>query len=146
MAKDADWDEVKKKRILTIADIETIRSRITLLSQEVDKLPKKIRFDSAHDGERLVELNYEKKRFLDCIKIFTYNIEKRMCDLLSNYYDKKKETWLALAMIIRRGAYVKLEGGVLTVKLRRFINSEIDYAARHLCEDLNKMSRPLRLI
>ena len=138
MAKQASWDEIKKKRILTIADIESIRSRITLLNQEIDKHPEEIKFDEAH-GKKLLELNYEKKRFLDCIKVFTYNMEKKMCELLSHYYDKEKEIQPALAMIVRRGGNVKLEDGRLSVRLRRFKNLEIDYAARHLCEDLNKM-------
>ena len=42
-------------------------------------------------------------------------------------------------MIIKRGGDVKLEDGRLTVRLGRFMNPEIDYAARHLCEDLNQM-------
>ena len=75
----------------------------------------------------------------DCVKIFAYHMENKMCEILVNYYDKKKELWPALAMIIKRGAYIKLEQGKLTVKLRRFKNPEIDFAARRLCEDLNKM-------
>jgi len=35
---------------------------------------------------------------------------------------------------------VKLEEGRLQVTLRRFKDREIDYAARHLCEDLNGTS------
>ena len=140
MEKDAKWEEIRKKRILTIADIVSIRARINLLNIEIDKLPTEVRFDEAHSGKKLVELNYEKKRFLDCIKIFTYNMEKKMGELLSNYYDREKEIWPAVAMIVRRGAYVKLEHGKLRVQLRRFKNPEIDYAARHLCEDLNRMN------
>ena len=45
----------------------------------------------------------------------------------------------ALAMIVEQTGYVKLEGRQLEVTLRRFTNREIDYAARHLCEDLNGM-------
>ena len=45
----------------------------------------------------------------------------------------------ALAMMVERAGYVKLEEGQLLVTLRRFQNREIDYAARHLCEDLNRM-------
>jgi hypothetical protein len=140
MSKEANWDEVKKKRLMTIAEIESIRSRITLLEQELDNLPKEIRFDEAHDGKRIAEFDYEKKRFLDCIKVFTYNVGKQMCRLLLNHYDVKKEIYPALSMIVRRGGTVKLEGGELTVRLRKFMNPEIDYAARHLCEDLNRMN------
>ena len=42
-------------------------------------------------------------------------------------------------MMVERTGYVKLEGGRLQVTLRRFMDREIDYAARHLCEDLNSM-------
>lgn len=139
MEKEASWDEIKKKRILTIADVASTRSKITLLNQEIDKLPEKVRFDEAHDGKKLFEFNYEKKRFLDCIKVFTYNMENQMCKLLLNYYDVQKEIRPALAMIVKRGGDVKLEEGKLRVRLRRFKDSEIDYAARHLCGDLNKM-------
>ena len=138
MEKEANWDEIKKKRVLTMSEIESIRSQITLFSQEIDKLPEKVRFDEAH-GKKLLELNYEKKRFLDCIKVFTYNMEKQMCKLLLNYYDIKKEIYPALSMIVKRGGDVKLEQGRLRVRLRRFKNPEIDHAARRLCEDLNQM-------
>lgn len=109
-----------------------------MLDLEIDKHPKEIRFDEAH-GEKLVELNYERKRFLDAIKVFTYNIEKQTCKLLLNYYEVKKEIYPALSMIVKRGGFIKLDGRKLKVQLRRFRNSDIDYAARRLCEDLNKM-------
>ena len=138
MEKEAGWDEIKRKRILTMADIESIRSQITLLNLKIDELPEKVRYDDAY-GEKLLELSYEKKRFLDCIKVFTYNMENQMCKFLLNYYDIKKEIRPALAMMVKRGGDVKLEGGKLRVRLRRFKNPEINYAARHLCEDLNQM-------
>jgi hypothetical protein len=47
-------------------------------------------------------------------------------------------------MIVERTGYEKLEGGQLEVTLRRFTDREIDYAARHLCEDLNGM-RPVTM-
>ena len=67
-----------------------------------------------------------------------------MCRRLLKHYDWQKEVVPALAMIVERTGYVKLEGGQLEVTLRRFTDREIDYAARHLCEDLNGM-RPVTL-
>jgi len=136
----AGLEDLKKTKIQLLADIVGIDNEILLINQEIDKTPAKIRFDQANDGERLLKLNYEKKRFLDCIKIFVYNMEKKMCDLLVNYYDIKKELLSALSMIVDRGGHIKLERGQLRVQLRRFMNSEIDYAARHICEDLNRMN------
>lgn len=132
--------EIKRTEIEIFSEITTIKSQITLLNQEMDKLPKEVKFNEARDGTKLCELDYEKKRFLDCIKVFAYHMENKMCEILVNYYDKKKELWPALAMIIKRGAYIKLEQGKLTVKLRRFKNPEIDFAARHLCQELNQMN------
>ena len=109
------------------------------MSHELDGLPAEVPFDRAHRGKRLLKFNYEKKRFLDCIKIYTYNMEKKMCRLLLSHYDKKKEILPALSMIVGRGADIKLQRGTLEVVLRRFKNREIDYAARHLCEDINTM-------
>jgi transposase len=125
-------------------NIAVVESTILLTDQQLDKLPAKIRFDEAHAGERLLKLNHEKKRFLDCIKVFVCNLKAEMCRRLLKHYDWEKEVVPALAMIVERTGYVKLEGGQLEVTLRRFTDREIDYAARHLCEDLNGM-RPVTL-
>jgi len=84
--------------------------------------------------------DYGVKRFLDCIKVFPCNMQQQMCKILLNCYDKKKEIMPALAMILNRGGYIKLEHGSLKVRLRRFKNQEIDYAARRFCEELNAMA------
>ena len=125
-------------------DITVVESKILLADQQVDKLPTEIRFDLAHAGEKLLKLNHEKKRFLDGIKVFVCNLKAEMCRLLLKHYDWEKEVVPALAMIVERTGHVKLEGRQLEVTLRRFTNREIDYAARHLCEDLNGM-RPVTL-
>ena len=138
MNKGRTWRKIKKKHLMVIGDIESLNARITLLNLEIDKHPEKLRFDKAH-GKKLVEFNYERKRFLDAIKVFTYNMEKQMCKHLLNYYEVKKEIYPALSMIVKRGGFIKLEGRKLKVQLRRFKNPEIDYAARRLCKDLNKM-------
>jgi len=120
-------------------NIAVVESKILLTDQQLEKLPTEIRFDLAHAGEKLLKLNHEKKRFLDCIKVFACNLKAEMCRLLLKHYDWQKEVMPALAMIIERAGHVKLEGGRLEVTLRRFTNREIDYAARHLCQDLNGM-------
>lgn len=112
---------------------------LLLLSGELEPLPEKVRFDEAHDGEKLMALNYEKKRFLDCIKVFACNLTVAMCQMLLRYYDRRKEILPALSMILERSGEVSLQDGQLRVRLRRFRNPEIDYAARRLCEDLNRM-------
>jgi len=127
-----------------LESIAVTESAMLLLDQQLEKLPSEINFDEAHAGKKMLGLNYEKKRFLDCIKVFACNLKAQMCRLLLNHYDWEKELLPALAMIVERAGYVKLQDGRLLVTLRRFKNREIDYAARHLCEDLNGM-RPVTL-
>ena len=134
-----NWEEIKRKEIQLLEEIVRRENDILFLDQEVEGLPAKIPFDQAHRGRKLEKLNYEKKRFLDCIKIYAYNAQKSMCRLLLDHYDKEKELFPALSMIVERGGSLKLQGGQLRVRLQRFKNPEIDYAARGLCEDLNKM-------
>jgi transposase len=120
-------------------DITVVEGQILLADEQLDKLPSEVRFDEAHAGEKLLKLNHEKKRSVDCIKVFVCNLKSEMCRLLLEHYDWQKEVVPALAMIVERTGYVKLEGGRLEVTLRRFTDREIDYAARHLCEELNRM-------
>ena len=121
-----------KKEVLD--DIAVAASAILLTDQELDR---RIRFGGWR--KKLLRLNREKKRFLDCIKVFACNLQAQMCRLLLKHYDWRKEVVPALAMIVERTGYLKLERGRLEVTLRRFMDREIDYAARHLCEDLNAM-------
>jgi transposase len=115
-------------------------NELLLLNGRLDELPAQVRFDEAHDGRKLMALSYEKKRFLDCIKVFSANLTEAMCQMLLKYYDRRKEILPALSMIVERAGEVMLEGGQLRVRLRRFRDPEIDYAARRLCEDLNGMA------
>ncbi|MBI4708504.1 MAG: helix-turn-helix domain containing protein [Candidatus Omnitrophica bacterium] len=140
VSEEINWREVEEKKIKTLADIQTIKTQMSLIDLEIDKLPEKVKFDEAHKGTKLVEFDYEKKRFLDCIKIFSYTIQKKACEVLSKYYDNPKDVWQILGMIVRRGAEIKLKGNILTVKLKKFTNEVVEYAARHLCEELNEMA------
>jgi len=128
-----------RSRAEVLASITMKESEIFLTDLELDKLSAEIPFDEAHDGEKLLRLNHEKKRFLDGIKVFVCNLRAEMGRLLLKHYDRKKEIWPAVSMVVERGGCVKLEAGRLQVTLRRFKDREIDYAARHLCEDLNRM-------
>jgi hypothetical protein len=128
-----------RSRAEVLASITMTESAILLTDQALDKLSAEIPFDEAHGGEKLLRLNHEKKRFLDGIKVFVCNLRAEMGRMLLKHYDRKKEVWPAVSMIVERGGFVKLEEGRLQVTLRRFKDREIDYAARHLCEDLNRM-------
>jgi len=129
-----------RSRAEVLASITVTESQILLTDQELDKLSPAIPFDEAHGGEKLLRLNHEKKRFLDGIKVFVGNLRAEMGRMLLKHYDRKKEVWPAVSMIVERGGFVKLEEGRLQITLRRFKDREIDYAARHLCEELNRMS------
>lgn len=142
--KEADEErrlkEVKRTQIKLLQEIVSAENKILLIDLEIDSLPVKVRFDQAHGGRKLLKLDYEKKHFLDCIKVFSYNLQMKMGELLLNHYGKQKEILPTLSMILNRGGPVKLQGGVLRVRLGSFKNPEIDYAARCLCEDLNSMN------
>lgn len=139
-AKDeTNWQQIKSKEVPLLTEIVKRQNEMLFLDQEIEGLPVKLPYDQAHDGRKLEKLNYEKKRFLDCIKVYAYNAQKRMCNLLLEHYDKEKEILPALSMIVKRGGTVKLQSGRLRVRLKRFKNPEIDYAARGLFEDLNRM-------
>src|SRR2546429_4186222 len=71
-------------------DIAVIEGKILLADDQLEKLPSEIRFDEAHAGEKLLKLNHEKKRFLDCIKVFVCNSKAEMCRLLLKHYDRPR--------------------------------------------------------
>ncbi len=87
-----------------------------------------------------MKFNYDRKRALDCVKVFAYNMEKQMCRILLKHYTAKKEIYPVLSKMVKRGGDIKLEEGRLKVRLQRFSNPETDYTVRKLCEELNEMN------
>ena len=133
------WEQIRGQEVPLLTEIVSRENQMLFLNRELEGLPAKLPYDQAHGGRRLERLNYEKKRFLDCIKLYAYNAQRRMCELLLEHYEKQKEILPALSMIVKRGGSVRLQSGRLRVRLKRFKNPEIDYAARGLCEELNGM-------
>ena len=76
------WEEIKREETALIADIVKLQNDIFFIGEKIAQLPATIPYDRAHGGERLHRLNYEKKRFLDCIKVFSYNMQRKMCEIL----------------------------------------------------------------
>jgi hypothetical protein len=137
--KDPSWQELKEKNREIYTEIVSLQAQITLADVEIAKFPKEVPFNEAHNGKELVQLDYEKKRFLDSVKMFAYMMEKKMCSILSKYYENPDDIYVILSMIIRRGGDIKLERGRLMVRLKGFRNPEVGFAARHLCDELNQM-------
>ena len=133
------WEQIRGQEVPLLTEIVTRENQMLFLDRELEGLPAQLPYDQAHGGRRLERLNYEKKRFLDCIKLYAYNAQKSMGELLLQHYDKEKEILPVLSMIVKRGGTVRLQSGRLRVRLKRFRNPEIDYAARGLCEDINRM-------
>jgi hypothetical protein len=72
-------EEMKRKEIALLEEIVRRESDVLFLDNEAEGLPVKIPYDQAHRGKKLEKLNYEKKRFLDCIKVYAYNAQRTMC-------------------------------------------------------------------
>jgi transposase len=100
---------IRSEGLLPLENIVRKENEILLLNQQLDRLPKRVRFDEAHEGRKLLALNYEKKRFLDCIKVFSCNMREAMGRMLRPHYDYPKEIQPALSMIIERAGHVRLE-------------------------------------
>ena len=137
---ETNWQEIKQRETELLTEIVSKQTEMQFLQERLGREPKEVRYDVAHEGRELLRLNYEKKRFLDCVKVYSYNVQRQVCELLMGHYGRRKEILSVLSMIVKRGGYVKLTGGRLRVRLRRFKNPEVDYAARRLCEEINRMN------
>ena len=67
-----------KQELEILENIARMDNEILLTNVQIEKLSAQVRFDEAHNGKMSLKLNYEKKRFLDCIKVFAYNLKDKM--------------------------------------------------------------------
>ena len=60
--------EIKKNETLLLADMMKLQNDIFFVDEEIDKLPTKIPFDQAHDGESLVNYHLQSRWLRDVPK------------------------------------------------------------------------------
>ena len=66
---ETNWQQIKEKEVSLLTEIVKRQNEMLFVDQEIEGLPLKLPYDQAHGGRKLEQLNYEKKRFLDCFKV-----------------------------------------------------------------------------
>jgi hypothetical protein len=134
------WAALQAASLPVRAEIMEVETSLRQVVETQTALPAKVSFSDAH-GQPLSELEYHRKRFLDTTKIFVYLMEKQLCEALApGYTGRKRDLWPTLHTLVRRGGWVRLDGEIVRVRLRRFWNPSVERSAHALCERLNHMA------
>lgn len=134
------WAALQTASLSVRAEITEVETSLRQVIETQTALPATVSFSEAH-GHPLSELEYHRKRLVDTTKIFVYLMEKQLCEVLApGYAGRKRDLWPTLHTIVCRGGWVRLDGEIVRVRLRRFWHPSVERAAHTLCERLNQMA------
>ena len=119
---------------------ESVQQRLRAVRRET---PKRIRLGDATDRD-LVTLNFDRKLFTDTVKICAYEIETRLCRLLSGEFGRSEQEGRSLIReLLATPGDVRVNGDELAIDLEQQSAPRYTHALQGLCERLNATSPTL---
>lgn len=126
------YKDQQAKLVRRLASLEHERQR---LSAELKALPKKVPLSQTLPAP-LEQCNFERKRFVDELKLVAYHVEEQLLASLTQHYTGK-DSRAVLHQILHRGATLQLVDETLYVRLKPFDRPAVQRAAEALCAALN---------
>ena len=129
--------EKAKKRVAEIKD------SLKRLDAQFRQMPQKIPASQISDDRAREILCQEKKMLVDSLKLLAYNAEEWLLDLLAKEYNDFRDFRRVLLLIMKQpGTIQRIDDDFLLIQLDSLHNPRYQRAARHLCEQLNRMEVP----
>jgi len=139
----APSERMRKKIEKTHNRVAEIKGSIKRLNIEFRQMPKKIPASQLGDDQAREILYQEKKMLVDSLKLLAYNAEEWLLDILAKEYNDFRDFRRVLVLIMKQpGTIQRIDDDFLLIQLDSLHNPRYQRAARHLCEQINRMEVP----
>ncbi len=128
-------DTYKEQQTQLVRRLASLEHELQRLSAELQALPKKVPLNQTLPAP-LEQCNFERKRFVDELKLVAYHVEEQLWAILTQHYTGK-DSRTVLHQILHRGATLQLVDETLYVRLKPFDRPAVQRAAAALCAALN---------
>lgn len=128
---------VRKKRQL-IWIISRKEKKIASLEQEHKALPEKIYLKDLIESKGIVRLNSEKKRFMDFVKVISYNIQQDIVDAIRPVYNNERDINMFVRQLLNRNARLSATADCIKIHFEKFHSPRKNRALNFLIELSNE--------
>lgn len=112
------------------------------LLEERKHVRKKVSITEIIAAEDIIRLNSDKKRFLDLIKVLSYNIQQDIVDSIRPIYNNERDVNMFVREILDQDGIVNIDNnnGVITISFRPFNSNKKNEVLNFLIKNANNMN------
>jgi len=120
--------------------IEIKQNELEILQSEMNKISDKINITELIQTKKIVKLSDEKKKFLDLIKILSYNVQQDIVDFILPVYENQRDANMFVRQLLRKSGKIKISGDKIIIKFEKFSSKRKTIVLNYLCNEINEMS------
>ncbi|MBN2535282.1 MAG: hypothetical protein JXB88_20550, partial [Spirochaetales bacterium] len=113
---------------------------IIQLYDEREYVQEKVSIEEIIKAEDIVRLNSEKKKFLDLMKVLSYNVQQDIVDAIRPIYDNERDVNMFVRELLDRDGIVSMNTDTITISFQPFKSKRKNDALKFLIENANNMN------
>ena len=118
-------------------ELNMLNLRLNNLKAEKTKLPDKINITDIIEEKGIVRLSNSKKKFLDIIKILSYNVKQDIVDFIRPVYKDQRDINDFVKFLLRKSGEMKIFDTHLEVIFEKYRSKKKTKVLELLCEHMN---------
>lgn len=131
-------DNKRMKRVIN--EISKKQDSLKLLYEERKHVQEKISIEEIIAVQDIVRLNSEKKKFLDLMKVLSYNVQQDIVDSIRPIYKNERDVNMFVRKILDQDGIVYRKNGSITISFRSFKSKKKNDVLNFLIEKANNMN------
>ncbi len=136
------YTKSKKKKNRRILDLEKViekkSKKISQLKKEHSMIPEKVNITEIIKSKKITRLNIEKKKFLDLIKVLSYNVQQDIVDIVRPIYNNERDVNMFVRQIFNKNGIVILNKNEIKIIFERYTSKRKNEALNYLIDIVNK--------
>jgi len=119
--------------------IEVKQNELESLQASMNKISDKINITKLIQTKNIVKLTDEKKKFLDLVKILSYNVQQDIVDFILPNYKNQRDVNMFVRQLLKKSGKIKISENKITIKFEKFSSKRKTSVLNFLCKTINEM-------
>lgn len=123
-------------------ELEIKEKEFQSLKNELDKMPDKIEITELIKSKGIIKLDAEKKKFLDLVKILSYNAQQDIVDFIIPIYKDRRDVNMFVRQLLRKSGEIIISESSVKIIFKKFSSRRKTKSLKYLCDKINDMNFP----
>jgi len=134
-----------QENIILIREVTRLEEKVEEFKKCISKMPTKIPVTELIKSNDIIRLNTNKKKFLDVMRILSYNVQQDVVDLIRPIYKNERDVNMLARQIFRKSGKIEITEKYISVCFNKFHSKKKNLTLEYLCNYCNeqKINHPI---